>query len=435
MPGAGFPARWRGLVFRLGRAGRRSEGQALLLVLILLSMGTLVLAGFLSLTSTLLSARGQDQEDILARYASEAAINDVLADLMQGEDALSPGYAVPGPAINDYAVSVSIAGPAPGTQPAGTYMYFDPGAAYGLSSLTAGDIYYLTLQDVAPSTRLRVNWAFTPVDQRWRVRLYSGEGPPGAPAPAVIAADDWESGGWSGGSGWLGAWSSQSQASVVTASNPYQGSNHVQLVKDASITRSLDLSGRTDVRLRFWSKVYSLESGETATLAVSPDGASWTTVRTWQAWEADNVYRYEDVDLSSFSMTGAFYISFAVHGNNPSDYLWVDDIQVVSQALPAVVAEAGGIKGPGELLVDSAQIAGGEYTLAFENRSGVTHVGASFSDAGGADNTWVYGQVYKDYIISATAGDGTVSAYVRQMPGPATPDMPQKAYIESWREP
>ncbi|MBI2865741.1 MAG: hypothetical protein HYX99_00050 [Chloroflexi bacterium] len=65
---------------------------------------------------------------------------------------------------------------------------------------------------------------------------------------------------------------------------------------------------------------------------------------------------------------------------------------------------------------------GGVYTLVFDNSRGTqSKTTAAFAASGGPGDTWVYVKAYKDYIITATVGGVSVSAYLRQVPGYAEP--------------
>ena len=65
---------------------------------------------------------------------------------------------------------------------------------------------------------------------------------------------------------------------------------------------------------------------------------------------------------------------------------------------------------------------GGVYTIVFGNTQGSQDKSTSaFLPSGGPDDTFIYINAYKDYIISATAANVTVSAYVRQVPGFSEP--------------
>lgn len=94
--------------------------------------------------------------------------------------------------------------------------------------------------------------------------------------------------------------------------------------------RALNLPGSTSVRLQFWAKAESFEPREFATLSVSPNGTTWTTVRTWVDGDDDGVYRFEDIDISSFTMSSEFWIAFDAEMSDTGDYLYVDDLNVVT---------------------------------------------------------------------------------------------------------
>jgi len=150
------------------------------------------------------------------------------------------------------------------------------------------------------------------------------------PPPYTLAWDDFESEGWAGGSGWSEDWYHTGDASIRSSDSPYEGSYHLRLRRASGyVDRPLNLSGQVNVRLQFWAKAKSFEPGETATASVSPDGATWFTVRTWVDGEDDKVYRFEDIDLSSYSMTSEFWIAFDAEMSSSNDYFWVDDLKIV----------------------------------------------------------------------------------------------------------
>ncbi len=74
----------------------------------------------------------------------------------------------------------------------------------------------------------------------------------------TIASDDFESGGWAGGTGWLYDWNYAGDASVVTTGTPYEGSYHLRLRANTGyVKRAIDLSGLPGARLQFWAKANS----------------------------------------------------------------------------------------------------------------------------------------------------------------------------------
>ena len=156
--------------------------------------------------------------------------------------------------------------------------------------------------------------------------------PPSPPTPpTVIASDDFESGGWNGGSGWLGRWYHEGDASITSRGDPHNGSTyHLRLRRSSGyVDRAVNLEGKSGVHLQFWAKAYSFESGEFAECLVSPDDEHWTMVEKWVDGEDDNVYRFYDIDLSSFPMTSEFWIAFDAEMSGTGDYFYVDDIRIV----------------------------------------------------------------------------------------------------------
>jgi len=148
----------------------------------------------------------------------------------------------------------------------------------------------------------------------------------------VIASDYLESGGWSGGTGWLQDWYHQGDAAVVGTGEPQEGYYHLMLNGDTDyVKRSVDLSSAHghDVKLYFWAKAKSFQGGEQVQCLVSPNGSDWTPVKTWANGDDDNAYRFYDVDLSSYGLTSQFWIAFQAYMSGPNSYFYVDSITVV----------------------------------------------------------------------------------------------------------
>ena len=155
--------------------------------------------------------------------------------------------------------------------------------------------------------------------------------PTPVPLPAVAASDDWESGGFSGGTGWLNNWTvlGGSDTNVTSKNAPYAGLYHLRLRgNDGYASRDLDLSGRTGDHLTSYAKVESFEGSDSATVSVSPDGTNWTVVKTWTSADSDGNYKLVDIDLSAFTMTSQFFIAFEGNMNSSGDRLLIDNIEV-----------------------------------------------------------------------------------------------------------
>ena len=152
---------------------------------------------------------------------------------------------------------------------------------------------------------------------------------PVSPGAWLAPSEDFESGGWAGGTGWLYNWTYQGSSSVTPSQNPYEGSFHLEMKKDNSyVDRAADLSGQSDLRLQFWSKVRRFESGDEMYCLVSSNGSQWTTVKTWTSADSDDTYHFNDIDLSPYTMSSEFWIAFDSGMNANNDYFYVDDLNI-----------------------------------------------------------------------------------------------------------
>lgn len=141
-----------------------------------------------------------------------------------------------------------------------------------------------------------------------------------------IACDAFESGGWSGGQGWLWGWWHEGASAVTTTGTPHGGTYHLRLRSSTGyVDRALDLSGQSNVHLQFWSKVNSFEAGDLLDLLVGPSG-SMAVAKTWTSADSDNTYHLEDIDLSPYTMSSEFYIAFDAQMSGTDDYFYVDDL-------------------------------------------------------------------------------------------------------------
>ncbi|MCH7801743.1 MAG: hypothetical protein IIC24_09415, partial [Chloroflexi bacterium] len=152
----------------------------------------------------------------------------------------------------------------------------------------------------------------------------------------VVAFDNFESGGFSGGGGWLAAWtvSGDSATQVISLDSPKEGSFHLRLRRDSGLAkRSVDLSGEGQVILQFWARAKSFEGVETATLSISEDGISFTLINTWADGDDDNQYKFYQFDLNTFApaLTSTYVIKFEANMLQNSDHFFVDDLKIIGE--------------------------------------------------------------------------------------------------------
>jgi hypothetical protein len=177
--------------------------------------------------------------------------------------------------------------------------------------------------------------------------------PPGVkPALAqgtVIAADDFESGGWNGNPGqWGGAWQPQGEAIVESnAGRAYSGSYSLRLQGDGTpadrgqAARLVNLSAYAgqDVRLRFWARYQGYEVGDELRLYLTDDGgASWTAVYSWGRGSSSDPsaidYTYHEILLGGYLASGFGLRFYALQCNDNNDQFWVDNLEIVVMAPP-----------------------------------------------------------------------------------------------------
>ena len=153
-----------------------------------------------------------------------------------------------------------------------------------------------------------------------------------APGAITPPSDDFESGGFTGGVGWLDDWAPTGDASIDGGVNPYEGSNCLRLRNAGSyIERSADLSGQSGLSLQLWARVRSFDApdNDEAYCKVSSDGTDWTTVKTWTSADSDNTYHFYDIDLASYApYSSTFWIAFDSGMNKSNDYFYVDNLQI-----------------------------------------------------------------------------------------------------------
>jgi len=175
----------------------------------------------------------------------------------------------------------------------------------------------------------------------------------------IIASDDFESGGWSGGSGWLDEWTHTGDATIKRTGSPYEGSYHLIMRDDNSyVKRAADLSGRSGLHLQFQAKVDRFELGDEMYCKVSPDSTNWTTVKTWTDTDDDDTYHLSDIDLSTYTMSSEFWIAFESGMDNNNDYFYVDDLRIVDTSSIGceIVSTAGNEEIRADIVIDAGAV-------------------------------------------------------------------------------
>ena len=158
----------------------------------------------------------------------------------------------------------------------------------------------------------------------------------------AVASDDFESGNWYGGSGWLNYWYNKS-AAVAYTDEPYEGHFHLKFEnRQGYVERAANLLGRTHLRLQLWARANDFAPDSSMRLLVSPDGTHWTTVKTWTIADSDGTYHFADIDLSPYTMSSNFRVAIDSHLIHGYDKFYADDLRIVGPgAAYEIISSAG----------------------------------------------------------------------------------------------
>ena len=242
---------------------------------------------------------------------------------------------------------------------------------------------------------------------------------PGAPplVPGVIAREDWETGDFADGAGWLSAqWTvvDTTRVQVRSQQGPFEGVYHLRIRNaGGKAIRDVNLSGRPGVHLTFQAKVNGFEPGDTADIVVN-DGSGTSTVKTFTSADSDDIYKFYDLDLSAFTMTSPFYIAFQGNMTNNNDHLFIDDITVLDSTPPA--APTSLVATAGDLLVSLDWDDNTENDIAGYNVYQATVTGGPYTKVGSLVPT-------SDYIDTSVVG-GTTYFYVVRAENTAAQESP-----------
>ena len=170
---------------------------------------------------------------------------------------------------------------------------------------------------------------------------------------AVLAADGFETGNFSGGSEqWAtGSWDASGDATVRSDNSPATGSQHARLRRETGdLQRTVDVTGYADVRLQFAAKLISFEGSDRADVQVSGDGSTWTTIQSFSNGDDDGLYKSYDLAVPDVGNT--LHVRFDANMSGGADYWYIDNVQV-----------SGSPAGPPQITIGDATVTEGETTL------------------------------------------------------------------------
>ena len=184
------------------------------------------------------------------------------------------------------------------------------------------------------------------------IRVYATPAPGSAePTTSSLASDGFESGNFSGGSGWIGAsWTTTGSTAVVTT-GPANGSNHARLLGNnsaasrGSITRFANISGQDGVHVQvlIWTGgSVPLWYQDTAEISLSDNnGGNWTDWVTITNGHNSAQYNYPlfDVAIDDLGLSATSQFGIRIRANNcneTSDTIFIDDVLIYATNHPPV---------------------------------------------------------------------------------------------------
>ena len=138
----------------------------------------------------------------------------------------------------------------------------------------------------------------------------------------------------------------------------------------------------------------------------------------------DSTFEYQMLNVRPFA---DFQVSWVF---TPPDGDWRLKVYEGAGTGGSRLANEQGNHSPARLTVDADEIAGGTYTIEFENKDEDPTLAAPFSPVGDPQATWVRITAFKDYVITSTAGPVTLTVFARQGPGPN--QLTSTVHIATW---
>lgn len=148
----------------------------------------------------------------------------------------------------------------------------------------------------------------------------------------VLARDNFESGDFLGGAGWLGTtgWGVRGDTQVVGTGTPHGGVWHAQLSGGTGyLARRFRLRDATArIRVKLWAKVVSYEGADQASVQISVAGGPLQTIHTFSSADSDGAYHVVSVDITALAIDSPIKLVIDAGGDAADDLLYIDDVRI-----------------------------------------------------------------------------------------------------------
>lgn len=170
------------------------------------------------------------------------------------------------------------------------------------------------------------------------------------------ATDNFQSGTYTGGTGWKGGWTEtgddndptidtsgtrSDDIGIASDTAGGTGNNALNLTDyssgwlnsngdgdDATVQRSLDLTGATKATLSLYYRSDMNSGDDEVLIQVSTGNGSWTTLRTLDSANDNTSYQHLEFDISNFISANTTIRFVATGGLEEADYAWIDNVEV-----------------------------------------------------------------------------------------------------------
>jgi len=144
--------------------------------------------------------------------------------------------------------------------------------------------------------------------------------------PVIIASDDFESGTFTGGTGWVDDWQSYNLVDIITWDDPYEGSRHARLRgangEGSTMSRTINVEELDEINLSVAIKML----GDVSGFIIINDGSENTTLDEITIQEEYNLYEY---NVEGLEQTELLTFYFHVDGQWNSHVMYVDAVQIM----------------------------------------------------------------------------------------------------------
>ena len=215
-----------------------------------------------------------------------------------------------------------------------------------------GDIITYTIDIENTGSYLRSGIAVTdalPAGTSWIATAVEAPVPGGAP---TTITDDFSSGGYGGGSGWLGPWTENSDngspsGGLIEVAND-SGSRALRIGGNTNpptpnnIVRAFNVAGAQSVTLEFTKRDNSLETGENVTVEIF-NGSVWSTLVVYQGSDPDDANPVaQSFDITAYASANTqLRIRPPADTNQGNDWMAFDNFVITAQNR-AIVTSPGG---------------------------------------------------------------------------------------------